>query len=316
LPSEAVQSSPQAAPGYVRRVSATADTTLGLPSAAAHALTAQQRVALQQWAASQGLSWSVKHEQLPPDLVSRYVTAGPDWGLLRFQQHCVRSRAGWLRSTAHRCLRPFMSDFDINGLLDMYPMHLLSTEQASALLGKLPGHRLLDVGAGSGDVTAALAPLFSEVVAIEAARAMRWRLGRRGYQVDRPEALTDACHRASFDVVACLNVLDRTHQPVSLLRSCAQTLASGGRLLLSVPLPYCPLVYEGGLTVEPLAPLPLGPGDWEAEFRALCEVVLPHAGLEVLHWTKLPYLSGGDHRQPWYVLDAAVVCCGQLSPPS
>jgi hypothetical protein len=69
-----------------------------------------------------------------------------------------------------------LSDYDANALLDFYAMHLLSTAQWHALLGPHAHGRLLDVGAGSGDVTASLAPLFDAVTTTEASRGMARRL--------------------------------------------------------------------------------------------------------------------------------------------
>ena len=69
-------------------------------------------------------------------------------------------------------------------------MHVLSTQQFQQLRncgnnrtrseGQLG--RLLDVGAGDGQVTKQLAPLFREVFATEMSPSMRWRLKSAGFK--------------------------------------------------------------------------------------------------------------------------------------
>ena len=72
----------------------------------------------------------------------------------------LNSRNGW---RGYNRLHLNMSDFDINGVLGTYPLHLFSTAQLSALLAaaKAPQRftTALDVGAGAGNVTKQLAPL-------------------------------------------------------------------------------------------------------------------------------------------------------------
>ena len=71
----------------------------------------------------------------------------------------LEGRHGRLRTYAQRLARLYLSDFDANALTGMYRMQLLPPGAWRRLLGAHAGGRLLDVGAGSGDVTCALAPL-------------------------------------------------------------------------------------------------------------------------------------------------------------
>src|SRR6187402_2590461 len=81
-------------------------------------------------------------------------------------------RHGRWRTYAQRLARLYLSDFDANALTGMYRMQLLPHAAWQCLLDGHTGGRLLDVGAGSGDVTMALAPCFDEVEATEVSRGM------------------------------------------------------------------------------------------------------------------------------------------------
>lgn len=220
---------------------------------------------------------------------------------------------------AHRLLSLFMSDFDVNAVLGVYPVFLLSTPQALTLLerasaGKLAEKRLLDVGAGSGDVTTRLAPLVADLDCTETSRFMARRLRQRGLACFRgvvgEDLPNDPLKRAEpYDVVALLNVIDRTPRPRSLLRSIAEHLHPGGILLMSTPLPFEPVVYQGGATRPPEETLEITVGAWEDGVLSLFRNELAPLGFEVSALTRVPYLSGGDALQPVYVLDAAVLAC-------
>jgi len=219
----------------------------------------------------------------------------------------------------HRLLSLFMSDFDVNGLLGMYPVFLLSTPTALALLEKTAGgsvaeRSLLDIGSGSGDVTTRLLPLVSSVACTETSRFMAWRLRRRGFDCFRGAvgggALGDPLGaQEPYDIVSLLNVIDRTSRPRTLLRAIAAHLQPGGILLLSTPLPFEPVVYHGGTTRTPEESLGIETDVWEDAVLELWRDELSPLGFELGALTRTPYLSGGDALQPAYVLDAAVLAC-------
>lgn len=226
------------------------------------------------------------------------------------------TRAGHL---AHRLLTLFLSDFDANALLGMYPVFLLSTPQAQRLLEAArpnggTGARLLDIGAGSGDVTTRLLPLVETLECTEASRHMARRLRKRGLSCWHGHAGEGApgdplTLGPSHELVALLNVLDRTQRPRSLLAAAVRHLPAGGVLLLSMPLPYAPFFYAGALTREPAEPLDVEPARWEDAAVALWRNELEPLGLELAALTRLPYLSGGDVHAPAYVLDDALFVC-------
>src|SRR5690606_28800033 len=136
------------------------------------------------------LKYHCRLERLPANLRDCFVQLGRDRSLEDYLRRAKRARHGRLMTGLHRALRGYLSDFDINGVLGTYPMHILGTEQWRCLLGSGPATalsqtRLLDVGAGNGDVTEQLQPLCDEVITTEMSRAMAWRLGRGGFSCHR-----------------------------------------------------------------------------------------------------------------------------------
>jgi SAM-dependent methyltransferase len=223
----------------------------------------------------------------------------------------TRHRQGFLRTYAQRLARLYLSDFDANALTGMYRMQLLPEGAWRRLLGERARGRLLDVGAGSGDVTAALAPCFAEVETTEVSRGMVRRLTRRGFRchaVDLSETPLDV--PVPHDAVSLLNVLDRCRKPLTLLRHCLTALAPGGTFIVALALPYNPFYFDGPLTPEPLERLDAGPEastSWEDGARRLIERDLLPLGLSLECFARAPYLSAGDSQRALYELDDVVL---------
>jgi SAM-dependent methyltransferase len=260
------------------------------------------------------LEYGCRLDRLPEALRHRFVQLGRDAALNEYLERARRERHGHFVTRVHRVLRGYLSDFDINGLLNIYPMHVLGTEQWRYLLEQAPldqvaGARLLDVGAGSGDVTVALAPLFDAVVTTELSRAMAFRLRRRGFACFRQDVAAVGVPEPAYDAIACLNVLDRCDRPLTLLANLRAGLKDRGLLLLALVLPYNPFVYEGGNSRDPIEKLPLTRSQWESSAQELCQRVIEPLGFEVELITRVPYLSGGDAKRPLYELDDVVLVC-------
>jgi SAM-dependent methyltransferase len=252
----------------------------------------------------------------PRFIPSRLDTEGEAFLAAALQRQHTRA-AAW----AHRALTLLVSDFDANALLGMYPVFLLSTPQAQQLLeaarpGGVAAARLLDIGAGSGDVTTRLAPLVDHIECTEASRFMARRLRRRGLdcwhgRVGEGAAGDPLASAARHDVIALLNVVDRASKPRSLLASVARRLPPGGLLLLATPLPYDPFYYAGAATLAPEEKLAVTAERWEDATLELWQNELEPLGLELRALTRLPYLSGGDRQHPAYVLDDVVLVCAK-----
>lgn len=252
------------------------------------------------------LRYGCEGAKLGGSIRGRFVPLSIDAPTRAFVDAALADPAGPLRTRLFQATRRFLSDYDAYGLLGMYGMHLLTKQQVSALLPLGEAQSLLDVGAGNGAITDVLAPSFERVQATETSRVLRRRLAQRGYSVLNADLSVAADPTQRFDVIACLNVLDRCARPRSLLTHLKTMLEPGGRLLLSVPLPLRPHVHVGPHTVDAEESLPRSDHVWELDATSLHDDLLRPLGFTVERLARVPYLSRGDADCPLYVLDAAV----------
>lgn len=243
------------------------------------------------------------------ELASRRVSIDPPTAL---RARLARGRLGPVKTGLQRTLRRWMSEYDVNAWLDAYPMALLDTAGFERLLAGSPSTpvaRLLDVGSGSGDVLDQLRPLARHVVALETAPRAAARLRRRGIDCRTLDLSTDALSEAPFELVSLMNVLDRAARPRTLLAAARDLLATGGRLLISTPIPIRPHVHAAGGTADPDEWIEGDGATFEAALERFAETVLAPLGLTIERWTRAEYWSAGDVDAPDYRLDAAVMVC-------
>lgn len=272
------------------------------------------------WASEVGLQlrYDADLARLQP-LAAPFVRLDVDHGAADYLGQAEIRRHGRLMTWLHGRLRGLLSDFDINGLLGTYPMHVLSTQQWETLLkpaldARTQAGTLLDVGAGRGDVTATLAPLFDQVVVSETSSSMARRLRKAGYRCLHGD-LAQLELNERFAAISLLNVLDRCRRPLSLLGAARSLLEDGGLLIIALVLPYRPFVYEGGVARSPLERLPIQSPSFEEAAVEFVSLALLALGLEVVCLSRSPYLSGGDAHSPIYELDDLIVVCRALGPP-
>jgi SAM-dependent methyltransferase len=246
---------------------------------------------------------------LPKEVAERYLVAPHDPETdLWCRTHPPH---GALATAAQRILRRFTSDFQANALLGMYSLHLGGTETYRTLLGsdRTKRGRLLDIGAGTGEVTEKLVPLFSEVRATETSPAMARRVRARGVPCEVADLALEKRSLGTFEAVALLNVLDRTSRPQTLLDRALDHLLPGGTLIVASPLPARPHVDLGGASADPDEAMG-GAGDaFEEALVDLTRVLLVPRGLSILRWTRLPYRSQGDRDAPSYEHDDVLMAC-------
>lgn len=212
---------------------------------------------------------------------------------------------GAVRSWAVEMLARVMSSYDAHGITASYPMHLLSTAQWRSLVAG--GQRLLDVGAGAGYVTHYARPLFESIACTETSKQLARRLRARRFEVIEAD-LGESQHTPEkpYDVIACLNVLDRTPYPRRLLARLGALCGSSTRLLIAVPVPIAAHVHVRGATISPTERLPDDAQTWEAATLALSRELFVPAGFSVTRIARAPYFSRGDRHAALYALDDAI----------
>lgn len=207
-----------------------------------------------------------------------------------------------------------MPAYEVHGVLGMYPMHLLGSEQWKRLVPeRLWGGRLLDVGAGQGFVTQYARPLFTEIVTTETAKSMAVRLRARGFETCTEDITTqpDLFLQKSFDVVSILNVLDRCDKPKTLLQHATNFLKDDGVLIISDPLPLSQHIRSSSR--KPAERLGADAGTWEECLSSLYTDVVEPAGLVATFVTRMPYLYKNTKREPFIALDDFVMVCRKAS---
>lgn len=247
--------------------------------------------------------------RLPSDLASAFLELPPDPERERWLATIGATPHGALATALHRALRRVASDYDVDAWLGMHSMFLAGTATWRALLGaERVGGALLDVGAGRGDVTATLAPLFDAVVTTETSAPMIRRLRARGFEAHRIDLAERAlAPERTFRAASLLHVLDRCARPRSLLDATVARTERGGLVIVACPLPARPHVDVGGHTVDPDEPLPIDGERFEDALASLTASLLAPAGLEVERWTRTTYLARGDRDAPLHALDDAIV---------
>lgn len=104
------------------------------------------------------------------------------------------------------------------------------------------GNRVLEIGAGIGNITTCLIPR-DRYLASDNNRSYVDYLGNlsagKPYlevsQIDLESPESFVPHRAQFDTVLCLNVLEHVSDPIAALRNMREVLVPEGRLVLYVP---------------------------------------------------------------------------------
>ncbi|KAK7504689.1 hypothetical protein BaRGS_00004175 [Batillaria attramentaria] len=192
--------------------------------------------------------YSVDTSKLPAELCDKFVPFHQDEETTEFLDAC-QEKADWVftqifHSLAQSVLAWFMSKTSINGLLGRGSMFVFSHQQFERLLSLSPVRKadnLIDLGAGDGEVTKVMADYFSNVYVTEMSPPMIKLLKNKGYRILDVSSWHEG--NITYDVVSCLNLLDRCDKPVSLLHTMRKVLRPDtGRLIVAVVIPFKPYV--------------------------------------------------------------------------
>lgn len=158
------------------------------------------------------------------ELWSRFMECHLDSGTQQFIDHCYYQSQCFFRSLwiliMRSILKLFLSSTSICGLLNCGRMFVFSDEQIEkfcfntldmqSIDGRVKRQNygtLLDIGAGDGNVTDKLARYFHRTYVTELSRTMQNRLIERGFHLLNVDEWHK--HPVHFDMISCLNVLDR-----------------------------------------------------------------------------------------------------------
>lgn len=263
--------------------------------------------------------YSFRTHLVPEEMAAKFIHFSDDDETKEFLENSKEKSDQLLTQLFHsiaKCILSWaMNKTSINGLLQRGSMFVFSQPQFQQLLGitaDWTAESLLDLGAGDGSVTRQMAQHFRNVYVTEMSSTMLWRLQEQGYSVlgiDDWAALTsdsDSVNPHQYDVISCLNLLDRCERPLQLLQQIHASLRpSSGRLLLAVVLPFSSYV-ETASDHCPNQHLHVSGETFEQQLSSLVRDVLAPVGFEVERFTKLPYLSEGDLYHSYYVLYDAV----------
>lgn len=182
-------------------------------------------------------------------------------------------------------------------------MFVYSTGQFKTLLdidndSEFQFDSLLDIGAGDGSVTKRMAGLFKNIYATEISKVMQWSLSNYGYQVIDIDQWGDS----KFDVITCLNVLDRCEKPLSLLKNIRDHVnPNHGRVIIGLVLPFKPY-FEYSKDHHPNESICIKGRLPEEQINEFVLDIFQPLGFRVKKITRLPYLCEGDMERSYYFL--------------
>ncbi|XP_041376323.1 methyltransferase-like protein 9 isoform X2 [Gigantopelta aegis] len=192
--------------------------------------------------------YHIDSSRLPADMCEKFIPLNQDAETSEFLNDCYE-KADWVFTQIRDAVLKYMFSWfltstSINGWLRRGSMFIFSREQLQLLLNVSAHWRaenMLDLGAGDGMVTSKMAHYFNNVFVTEISSVMTTRLQEKGYMLLDVDSWSESSH--VFDLIGCLNLLDRCNQPIAMLHSIKKSLRPGsGRLIVAVVLPFKPYV--------------------------------------------------------------------------
>ena len=188
-------------------------------------------------------------------------------------------------------------------ILERGSMFVYSETQFNELLSVDSNWRtdaLLDLGAGDGRVTEKMAPHFNHIYATEVASQMQRLLTRKGYTI---LGLDNWSSHRKYNVISCLNLLDRCDKPMTLLREIRKSVTDDGRLIVASVSPYSPFVEENASNGnKPTEFIRMNTTCIEDQVNIMVNDMFKPSGFELVNFSRVPYLCEGDLTTSFYVL--------------
>ncbi|RWS07333.1 methyltransferase-like protein 9 isoform X1 [Dinothrombium tinctorium] len=248
-------------------------------------------------------------------LQSKFIEMMCDSETNDFIESCY-NKSEWVfthlfQAIARTFLCLFMTSTSVNGLLGRGSMFIFSRQQITTFHEDLlclkadPNSTLLDLGAGDGEVTTVLSNFFNRTFVTEVSPVMRRILTKKGFKT--LDAFSWQNENIDFDLISCLNLLDRCDKPLTMLKHIRTRLKPNGRLLLALVLPFSQYVESSSNKHKPSEQLPITGTCLESQLISFHDNVIKPYGFELIKWTKLPYLCEGDLELSFYWLNDIVM---------
>lgn len=256
--------------------------------------------------------YDVDLNRIPDDLHLKFYQLYQDDETEEFLEICYE-KADWIftqiwNALVRSLLSWFMSNTSINGYLKRGSMFVYSQAQFQKLLGiddSWLSENLIDLGAGDGMVTKKMASHFKNVFVTEVSHQMQYRLAENGFTVIDIENWANG--HLIYDVISCLNLLDRCNYPLNILKQIKATLRpETGRLVVALVLPFSAYVEENSVDHKPAEKLGIQGNTFEDQTTDMINNVFKPLGFELVTFSRVPYLSEGDLSTSFYVLHDAI----------
>lgn len=108
-----------------------------------------------------------------------------------------------------------------------------------------------------------------------------------------------------YDLISCLNLLDRCDNPRSILEEAKKALQTDGLLLVALVLPFKPFI-EARNSREPNQLLNIEGSTFIEQVDSFAQLMHNSYGFELQAWSRVPYLCQGDLLHSVYYLDDAL----------
>ena len=283
----------------------------------------------------QQFRYTVHRSHMPHTLAALFEQLDCDEATHSFLHQCCAEYSGSYVSSHYlknALLKPMLKMFynhtDCNGMLGTGSMFVVSTKQCRQLLSRhltqCNNNILLDIGAGDGNVTAQLRPLFSRVYTTEVSARMIHTLRNTHmfHCYDSTDLkhifddITQLNHGVSPSVIGLFNVIDRCDKPLTLLSDIYKLMSDTSVLILAAVLPLKPSVEsDSGVWHTPTESI-ITRGrtccmSYEDSVTALIEDVIEPIGYCVKSISRVPYISAGDTVKPFYLLQDVILVLGK-----
>jgi hypothetical protein len=191
----------------------------------------------------------------------------------------------------------FYSLPDANAILGTGKMFMFSTNQLKILFDNEIFENMLDIGAGDGYVTNKFKGIIKgSITCTESSHKLINVLLKNGYKIQNEI-------EGEFELVSCLNVLDRCDRPLGILEKILKVKKK--YVLISIVLPYRGFYHDGNNKRPQLETLIEYYKNWEENVNILCKI-FTEMGFIVKKISRVPYLSEGNRNKEMYFLDTAV----------